>query len=408
MNKKSNFNIFKFFSPKPKKMQKKNYYEEIFPASYYKTIFQSSGKPNWMPRNFEKFADEGYKKNVIVHRCINLIASSLANIPWKVFYVAENERVELKNHPLLKLLSSPNPISSGSIFFESLAAFKLISGNSFMLVVKPEGDNPKELYSLRPDRVKIITDKFGNIIGYQYKSGDREINYPVDKVTGKSKILHLKTFNPLNDYYGMSPIEAAAYSIDQHNNAGEWNQSLLENGAKPSGALVFKNPDGSAGSLSDEQFRRLKNQIEEEFSGAENAGKPILLEGGLDWKEMSLSPKDMDFIECKHSSARDIALAFGVPPQLLGIPGDNTYSNLSEARLSLWEQTIIPLMEDIKNGLNHWLVPMFDAGENLELCYDSDKISALAPRRDSLWARAASADFLTANEKRALVGLEAV
>jgi HK97 family phage portal protein len=76
--------------------------------------------------------------------------------------------------------------------------------------------------------------------------------------------------------------------------------------------------------LSEAQFGRLKSELEVTYSGSRNAGRPLLLEFGLDWKAMSLSPKDMDFLQAKHAAAREIALAFGVPPMLLGIPGDNT------------------------------------------------------------------------------------
>jgi HK97 family phage portal protein len=226
----------------------------------------------------------------------------------------------------------------------------------------------------------------------------------VNRFNGQSNILHFKHFHPLHDYYGMSPMEAAAYSIDQHNQAARWNQALLQNGAKPSGALVIKTAaDGSGGMLSDEQYSRIKSQVDDQYSGAINAGRPMLLEGGMDWKEMSLSPRDMDFIESKHSSARDIALAFGVPPQLLGIPGDNTYSNLVEARLALWEQTILPMMEHIAGCLNLWLTPHF--GEGLRLEYDTESISALAPRREKIWTRVNEATFLSDEEKRKILGI---
>ena len=244
-------------------------------------------------------------------------------------------------------------------------------------------------------------------MAYRYTVGDYYKDFYVDKLTGKSDILHIKNFHPLNDWYGLSPIEAAAYSIDQHNNSAMWNQALLQNGARPSGALVVKTSDnGLGGVLSEDQYRRIKSQIDEQYSGAANAGRPILLEGGLDWKEMSLSPKDMDFIQCKYSAARDIALAFGVPPQLLGIPGDNTYSNLVEARIALWEQTVIPMVENVSDALNNWLVPMF--GNDFRLTYDLDKVSALSSRRESIWGRLESANFMTVNEKRHFVGLDPI
>jgi HK97 family phage portal protein len=114
----------------------------------------------------------------------------------------------------------------------------------------------------------------------------------------------------------------------------------------------------------------------------------------------------MDFIDSKHSSARDIALAFGVPPQLLGIPGDNTYGNLVEARQALWEQTILPLVDNVTNSLNSWLIPNF--GGNLELTYNTDEVPALAAKREKKWKQIDEASFMTVNEKREALGLESV
>ena len=118
---------------------------------------------------------------------------------------------------------------------------------------------------------------------------------------------------------------------------------------------------------------------------------------------MSLTPKDMDFIESKNSAARDIALAFGVPPQLLAIKGDNGYNNMQEARLAFWEETILPLLDHAIDSLNNWLLPKFDS--NLELSYDHNAISALALRQEKNWRRIQNADFMTINEKRAAIGL---
>ena len=233
---------------------------------------------------------------------------------------------------------------------------------------------------MRPDRVSISTDKQGYVNYFIYNAGSKEIKYGVDKISGKSAVLHLKNFHPLNDHFGLSPIEAGAYSIDQHNSAAKWNQSVLQNGAKPSGAIIVKSANGGSAALSEEQFIKLKNQLEEQYSGFNNAGRPMLLEGGLEWKEMSLSHKDMDFMECKNMAAREIALAFGVPPFLLGIPGDNTYSNLAEAHTALWDHTILPLLDDVCDVLNRWLVPMFKGSENLFIGFDEENIGALAAR----------------------------
>jgi HK97 family phage portal protein len=158
--------------------------------------------------------------------------------------------------------------------------------------------------------------------------------------------------------------------------------------------------------LSDAQFERLKSELADQYQGTANAGRPLLLEGGLDWKPMSLTPKDMDFMEAKHSAAREIALAFGVPPMLLAIPGDNTYSNYQEANRVFWRQTVLPLAGRIGAAITQWLSPSFGAG--LTLAVDTDRIEALAPDRAALWDRVTNAPFLTVNEKRAATGYGAL
>ena len=139
-------------------------------------------------------------------------------------------------------------------------------------------------------------------------------------------VLHVKSFHPQDDHYGLSPLTAAASAIDVHNSASTWSKALLDNAARPSGAIVYKGADGQ-GQLASDQYARLVDELETHHQGARNAGRPMLLEGGLDWKPMGFSPSDMEFHRTKEAAARDVALAFGVPPMLLGLPGDNTYAN---------------------------------------------------------------------------------
>ena len=131
-----------------------------------------------------------------------------------------------------------------------------------------------------------------------------------------------------------------------------------------------------------------------------------MLEGGLDWKPMSLTPRDMDFLQAKHAAAREIALAFGVPPMLLAIPGDNTYANYQEANRAFWRQSVLPLAARIACALTSWLAPAFGAG--LVLAADADRVEALSSDRAALWERVSNATFLTVNEKRLATGYGAV
>ncbi|QGR02110.1 phage portal protein [Ehrlichia ruminantium] len=378
--------------------------QSILDNSYTFSIpIQLTAEAIWKNRDYTSFAENGYIKNVIAFRSIHMIASAAASVPIILNKNIKSDTFQIKNHPLLKLISQPNNTTSKAEFIEGILTYKLISGNAYILMIENNNMIPQELYLLRPDRVEIIPGRDNRPYSYRYTINDYMINYKINKLTNYSQILHIKNFHPLNDWYGLSPIEAASYSIDQHNQAGSWNQAMLQNGARPSGALIVNAKNTNNGSLTQEQYNRLKSQVDEFYSGPRNAGRPILLEGGLDWKEMSLSPRDMDFIESKHSSARDIALAFGVPPQLLGIPGDNTYSNLIEARLSLWEQTILPHLDNIISHFNNWLTPKF--GNNIFLSYDKDSISVLTEKRKQLWQYVENANFMTINEKRAAFGL---
>jgi len=362
-----------------------------------------AGQPVWSARDVVKFADEGYRRNVIAHRCITMITTAAASVPWMLTEQRARTSRILDHHMLLALLNNPNPLQGGTELCEALYGHRLIGGNAYLHAIGPKGESPLELHVLRPDRVSVIAGAGGIPKAYRYTVDGRAMDIMVDPISGQSRVLHLKTFHPLDDWYGLSPMEAASYSIDQHNQCGAWNQALLQNGARPSGALMVKAGDGNPGTLSESQYGRLKQQLDDQFSGAPNAGRPLLLEGGLEWKEMSLSPRDMDFISIKHSSARDIALAFGVPPQLLGIPGDNTYANLQEARLALWEQTILPLLQNVTDALNNWLVPMFDS--SLKLSLNQDAIPILAAKRDAYWERISKASFLTDDEKRKMLGI---
>jgi HK97 family phage portal protein len=350
----------------------------------------------WTARNYRRLAEEGYRRNVIVHRCVRLIAESTAAVPWRLMRGGQ----PVDRHPLLDLLARPNPMESGKTLFENFYAYLSIAGDAYMEMVTLADGQPGELYVLRPDRMQILPGPNGWPRAYRYDVAGRVHDFAVDALTGASPVLHLKTFNPLDDIYGLSPLDAAAYGIDIHNAASHWNKALFDNAARPSGALVYEPKDG--GTLSDDQFMRLKEELAQTYQGAGNAGRPLLLEGGLKWQPMALTPQDMEFVASKHAAAREIALAFGVPPLLLNIPGDNTYSNYQEANRALWRLTLLPMLEKTLCALNHWLVPHF--GDDLHLDFNREAITALHTEQAATWDRIGQAKFLTINEKRQILG----
>lgn len=353
------------------------------------------GQPVWTPRNYAALAKAGFERNVIAYRCIRLVAEAAASAPLRV----SEGGAAMSDHPLLALLAHPNAEQSGATLFESLYGYLQTAGNAYLEAVALDGE-VRELYALRPDRMKALTGALGWADAWEYSVNGRKTVFRAG-AGGFSPILQLKLFHPTNDHYGLSPLEAASGAVDLHNAALAWNKALLDNAARPSGALVYKGPEG-AESLTGEQFERLKEELSNAYSGIANAGRPLVLDGGLDWRSMSLSPSDMDFVEAKNGAAREIALAFGVPPMLLGIPGDNTYANYKEANLAFWKQTVLPLVKKTAASLSTWLGAQF-GGATVEC--DAGAIEALSADRDAQWARVAAATFLSDDEKRRLLGL---
>lgn len=371
------------------------------------TTIQQIGKPQSTPANYENFAKVGYGKNVIVHRSVAMIAGAAKGMSF-ILYDKTNPKKpkEITTHPMLTLWNKPNPMQSTSDFVENMVAFYCLAGNSYIEANHggARTATPLELWNVRPDRMRIIPGPKGYPAAYQYTSGGQSVQWDVDIVKMRSDIMHWKTFNPLNDWYGMSALEAALMALDQNIAGQTWNLSLLQNAATPSGVLQVNVTDANPGGvLNDEQFKDLQRSIEERYSSAKNAGRPMLLEGGITWQQMSLSPKDVDYTKGKEISATDIAISFGIPPELLGL-GNKTFNNYREARLSFYEETVLPIMDSAMGSLNRWLAPIF--GENLYLDYDKDDIEVLQWKREQRYTSLQATNFLTQNEKREAVGYE--
>jgi HK97 family phage portal protein len=358
-------------------------------------VLSGEGAAHWSGRSYAALARSGFMRNPVAHRAMRMIAEAAAAVPWLAYEGTD----EATDHPALALLLRPNGRQGGPDFFETLYGHLLLSGNAY---VEPLaiGGTLRELHLLRPDRVSVVEARDGWVAGYDYRAGGGTRRLAAESDDGRPALLHLKLFHPLDDHSGFSPLVAAGAALDLSNAAAGWNKALLDNSARPSGALVYQPKDG--GNLSADQYQRLKDELEAGYSGAVNAGRPLLLEGGLDWKAMGLSPKDMDFIEARNGAARDIALALGVPPMLVGIPGDNTYANYQEANRAFYRLTVLPLISRTAASFSAWLSDAY--GDGLRLEPDLDRIAGLAGEREALWARVGAADFLTDEEKREAVG----
>ena len=342
------------------------------------------------PLNYPVSIREAYLRNPVAQRAVRLVAEGVGAAP---LVAADPE--------LLRLV---NATSAGQALLETLAGQLLLHGNGYVQVLRDAEDNVAELFALRPERVTVIPDANGWPAAYSYRIGERVMRIEAFDEFGRANLIHIKGFHPADDLYGAACLEAADEAVAIHNAAAAWNRSLLENAARPSGALVY-DPGEPGAALTTDQFDRIKSELAQAYAGQINAGRPMLLEGGLKWQAMALSPADMDFATLKAAAARDIALAFGVPPMLLGLPGDNTYANYREANRALWRLTLLPLAGKLHAAIAEGLAPWFPAAG---LAVDLDRVPALAEDRERLWTQVSGAGFLSDAEKRRMLGIAEV
>ena len=356
-----------------------------------------TGRVAWSPRDVVSLTRAGFVGNPVGFRAVRLISEAAAALP--LILQDRDRRHEV--HPALDLLARPNGGQGRAELLEALYAQILLTGNGYVEAVGDEG-LPVELHVLRSDRMAVVAGADGWPAAYDYVVGCRKHRFTLGE--GPSPVCHIKSFHPQDDHYGMSALQAAASAIDVHNSASRWSKALLDNAARPSGAIVYRGADGH-GSLSSDQYDRLVSEMESQHQGARNAGRPMLLEGGLDWKPMGFSPSDMEFQKTKEAAAREIAVAFGVPPMILGIPGDATYANYQEANRAFYRLTVLPLATRVVSALANWLNDF--SAESWDLRPDIDQVPALADERETHWRRVSEASFLSEAEKRALLGLPA-
>lgn len=356
-----------------------------------------AGRVAWSPRDVVSLTRTGFLANPIGYRAVKLIAEAAAAIPL----IVQDDDQRYDHHPVQALLARPNAAQGRAELLESLFGQLLLTGNGYLEAVGTS-DLPAEMHVLRSDRMAVIPGPDGWPAGYEYTVDGRKHRFACAE--NHSPICHVKSFHPQDDHYGFSALQACAAAIDVHNAAARWSKALLDNAARPSGAMIYRGADGQS-ALTQDQYHRLIDEMETQHQGARNAGRPMLLEGGLDWKPMGFSPSDMEFQQTKAAAAREIAIAFGVPPMLLGIPGDATYANYQEANRAFYRLTVLPLATRVSSVIADWLSDF--SGERIEIRPDKDQIPALSQERDSLWQRVGAATFLTDAEKRSLLGLPA-
>lgn len=360
----------------------------IFVATGGKTLQRTQAR-------YEAMAREGYQANAIVYRCIRLVADGLKATP---IMVMAGEKDVTKGHPLAAVLASPNPQQVWEELVDAIVGHMFLGGEVFLEGVTI-GKELREIYALRPDLTSPEPAEDGSVAAYVFEGASGQKRFEIEP-RRFSPILHVRNWHPTDHWRGLPVMSAAAGAGDEHNAAVNHAKALYQNAARPSGALVFAPKDGSD-KLTDDQFERLKFELTDEHVGPENAGKPLVLDGGLTWQQMGFSPKELESGEGRAAAAREIALALGVPPLLLGLPGDNTFSNYYEGKIALWEHTIWPLATLIAAKLTAWVRPLYP---DITVAFDQERSPMAEAQKRDRWERLANANFLTIDEKRGELG----
>jgi HK97 family phage portal protein len=362
------------------------------------------GRPVWPERQYERLAKEGYQQNPVVYACIALIAKSVCDIPY---VLKDGNGDEIEEHPFLDLMQNPNPEQDRTALLTAFVTQRLFSGNGYLERTDEKTFERMELYAHRADRMRVVPGEMGTPMAYEYNVGGATRRIEVDLESGTRPILHLKSYNPLHDWYGQSPLDPCAWAIDLYNGGSAYNKAIQDNAGAPSGALVFEGSETHGTTLSPEAYEATLRQLRGQERGFDRGGDKMLLEGGKhSWLQFGLDPEKMQFVEGMNRAAREIAFTLGVPPELVGLPGDKTYSNYAEARLSFYQETVIPLSREIASALNRWFARQLGKGVTIEV--DLDNVEALQVTRDLLWARIEKSTTLSLNEKRAALGYDDV
>lgn len=365
-------------------------------------MYGGAPQPQLMPKNYKAYAQEGYRAEATIYKCISYIARNGGAIPPILYADSAGQKV-IKKHPLLDRLAHPNPEMTGVAYREACLGFLLIAGNSYQYAIRKRGGPPDELWPLRPDYTQIVPSKSRGIIGYYYK--------PADKNYDAADVGHAKYWCPDDDLYGLSPMEVAALMCDQQTAARKWNLALLQNWARLPGAWVVPTPLGK------NERDRLEAKLKEKLQGYRNAGTPPVLDGGFKWESMGVAPAQMDWIGGMQFNAAGIANIYNIPPMVIGDTGTMTFDNMRQAQVFSYTEGIFPDLDKLYALWNMWLVPMYPdlANSGAYLYYDKQSVEVIQEviqaQKDAQSKRATRmylAGECTLNESRVMQGLPVV
>lgn len=276
-------------------------------------------------------------QQLVVFNCVRVLAESMGMLPCRLLKQTGRVRLPATTHRLYPLITmAPNSYMTAQEFWELLVACLCLRGNFYAYKVSALG-NVGELLPLNPD---IVTPKLKDDWTVEYtvnfKSGT--------KVLTQDEIWHVRLFT-LDGLNGLNPIAYARQALGLGQAMDAHAAKLFTNGAVTSGVLRTEQE------LSPEAFGRLKTEFQGEYMGVANAYKPMILEMGLDWKPISLSAQDTQFIESKKLTEAQICGLFRVPPHLVASMEKMTLNNIEHMGMSFVNYSLVPIMTRIEHRI---------------------------------------------------------
>lgn len=343
-----------------------------------------------------------------VATAIDKIAMEVSSIPPLVYDKKNKEFIE--EHPVLELLNSPDADVTYREFMHALASWYLITGNGY-IVGDGYIENPPQSLRVYPSSTTTIAAGFeGHAQNYTARVLSLVNNFNRTDVTNWGRrrfrfyanefkeIYHIRTFNPKIDsnmIYGLSPLNAIYYEMRQYVELSKYNLSVLQRQSKISGLLKSKM------ALTQEQRARLEKQMQDIYSGSQNAGRTMIVDGVEgDYQDLMKNQRDMDYVQMREQVTKSIYNALKIPLPLIS-EEHMTLSNLEGAKAIFYEQSVIPLANRLFEELTNFLMPRYDNKDsNLKIWYNEQDISALEPKRNEQAKVKKEINIFTTNELR--------
>ena len=324
------------------------------------------------------------------------IATAVGEAKWRLYKGSErSERSQIADHPILTLLDFANEFQTGQEIVELTQLHMDLAGKAYWYLPKTGLGVPGEVWVIPPHLMKIVPSKRGFIAGYVYQSGDEQISF------SRNEIIRFPMPDPVNPYGGIGYAQPAAVELDSEVYSGKWNRNFFYNSARADAILETE------GHLNEEQYEQLRTQWADRYQGVSKAHKIAILEGGLSYKQIQVSQKDMDFQNLRRQTRENLMFTFGIPLSVMGITENVNRANAEAGDYTFARWLIKPRLTRIKNKLNEKLLPMFPEAKGVEIDFD-EVVPETIEQKTGLAESGVKAGYMTINEGRKLTGLDPI